>query len=131
MGGGEYEDVAFVVNGYHRIVVCVVCPFVEEDGRLWHRACFMVVVRDHVQEFSVAVFGCAAVAEEGLFDLVTIDGEGLVLGAVCAETAAVLIDVLVAGRLIHIPDAAIAVVFGVNGYCGRDGSCSLAEGKCC
>ena len=92
---------------------------VEQDGRAGDHARLVVVVRNHVEELSVAVCRCAAVAEESFVHLVAIDRERLVLGAICSEPAAVLVDVLVAGWLIHIPDAAIASVLCVECRCLR------------
>jgi hypothetical protein len=82
-----------------------------------------------MEQLSIAV-GCrAAVAEKGFFNLIAIDGERLMIGAVRSESAAVFINVFVAGRLIHVPDAAIARVFGIE---RQDGSRCLgisAEGN--
>ena len=67
-----------------------------------------------MHEPSVVVRGCPTVAEKSLLYLIAIDGERFVLGAVRSQSSAVLIDVLVAGRLIHIPDAAVAGVSAVD-----------------
>jgi hypothetical protein len=61
------------------------------------------------------VFRSAAIAEEGLVDFWTVDREGTVLRTVGAEATALFVDVFVAGRLVVIPDAAVAVIFSVEG----------------
>ncbi len=69
----------------------------------------MVEIGDHVQEF-VLLLQPAAVAEKSLAGLGRIDRDGGVLLGIGGEAPAVFVDVLVVGRLVEIPDAAIAVV---------------------
>jgi hypothetical protein len=61
----------------------------------------------------VIVLGRAAVAEKGLIDLGTVNGKGLMLGAVSAQTTAILVNVFIVRRLVHIPYAAVTVGFEI------------------
>ncbi|MBA7713097.1 hypothetical protein ES703_122095 [subsurface metagenome] len=88
--------------------------FVKKYSRPRHHPRPVVIIRDYMQQLSVTICGCSAVTEKSLIDLIAIDGKRFVLGAVRPKSSAVLIDVLVAGRLIHIPDTAIAGISAVD-----------------
>ena len=118
--GGEYPDVSLIIDRDDRIVMGVAGLLVEQDCRAGNHTSLVIIIRDHVKQFLVTVRRCAAVAEEGLFDLIAIDGERLMLGAIRPQSAAVFIDVFIAGGLIHVPDAAIARIFDIK---GQDGTC--------
>jgi hypothetical protein len=76
----------------------------------------VIEVGDHVQQLTVAVLGSSAIAKERPVDLLAVDRKGAMLGTVRTESAAVLVDVLVIGRLVHVPDAAVSIVLGVKRY---------------
>lgn len=44
----------------------------------------------------VAGLGCATVTEESLLNLITVNGKGLMLGAVRSQAAAILVNILIA-----------------------------------
>ena len=74
----------------------------------------MIEIGHHVQQMLIAVLHRPAVTEKGSVDVLAINRKRLVLGAVRPHPAAVLVDILIAGRLIHVPDAAVSVRFAVQ-----------------
>jgi len=109
---GEDEHVSLGVHRDHRVVVGVRGPLVDQQRRPRHGSRGMVEERHHVQQCR-AVLVRSSVTEERLVNLRPINGKRPVLAAVRAQSAAVLVNVLVALRLVEIPDAAIAVEFSV------------------
>ena len=63
---------------------------------------------------AIVCLGRAAIAEKGFVDDVGIDRKRLMFGAIGAQAAAVLVFVNRLQRLVHVPNAAIAVVFRVE-----------------
>ena len=118
VAAGEDPDVALVVEVDDRVVVGVVGLLVQQDGGSGHGAGGVVVVREHVDQVGVALVGGAAVGEERLVRFLSVPRVGNVVGAVGAHAAAVLVDVLIARGLVHVPDPAVAVVLLVDEQAG-------------
>jgi hypothetical protein len=112
--GRENPNATFGVERYDGIVVRVGRFFIQQEGRTRDGLALVVEVRDHVQELAGILLRRAAIAEKGLFHRGRIDRERLVHVAVGAQASAVLVGILIAGGLIHIPDAAITVGFLVE-----------------
>ena len=74
----------------------------------------MVVVEILSRVFQVRVLRGPTIAEEGLVDFRTVNGERAMLGAVGAESAAVFVDEFITGWLVEVPNAAVAGVFLVK-----------------
>ncbi len=105
----EYPDVSIVIDRDHGIVVRIVCLLVQQYGRTGNGFGCVVEVRNHMQKLSVIVRRCAAIAEESLVRLRAIDGKGFVFRAVRSKPATVLVDILVARGLVHVPNATIPI----------------------
>ena len=93
----------------------VVGLFVQENCWSWDLVSDVIVVRNHVQQFLFirgGARGCAAIAEERLFYGGSVNRDWFVLLRVSGEAAAIFKFVFVVGRLVVIPDATIAVIFG-------------------
>ena len=66
---GKDPDVAFVVDGNHRVVMCVIGLLVEQNRRPWHLVRLVIIVRDHMQQSAVAVHSGTAITKKSLVNL--------------------------------------------------------------
>src|SRR5689334_12925553 len=90
----------------------------HHDAWLRNSAGHMVEVRHHLGQFFLLAGG-SAVAEEGLIRRTTIDRDRLLLLRIRRKSAAILVRVFVARRLVHVPDAAVAIS-ALSRRCERD-----------
>lgn len=97
-----------------RVVVRVAGLFIQKDSGTRDDLFFMVVVIHHVYQAAIVCLGRAAIAEEGFVDGVATDRKRLMFGAIGAQAAAVLVFVNRLQRLVHVPNAAIAIVLRVE-----------------
>ena len=97
-----------------RVVVRVAGLFIQKNSGTRDELFFMIVVRHHVYQTAIVCLGRTAIAEEGFVDGVAIDRKWLMFGAIGAQTAAVLVFVNRLQWLVHVPNAAIAIVLRVE-----------------
>src|ERR1019366_7166886 len=113
----EDPEVPVVINLQGGVVVRVYGVFVQEDARAQHHAGLVIIIGNHVQQL-LFVLGRpsrgAAINEEGLVHLFTIDGDGRVLVWISGKTTAVFEFVFVVRGLVVIPDAAETIIGGQN-----------------
>ena len=104
---------SLLVNGHYRIVVRVVGLFVEQLGGTWNHASSVIKVAHHVQQFplTLAVLEVrgATITEERLILRGNIDSDRGLLLRVGSESPRILVNVLIAGGFVKIPDARITI----------------------
>ena len=69
----------------------------------------MVKTGNHVKQLPIVIFLCASITEERFVDLFAVNRERTMFGAIGPQATTVLVDVLVIGGLIHVPDTAIPI----------------------
>jgi len=97
-----------VIHTDDGIIVGILGAFIQQDRGPGNSAGDMVIERDHMKQPCVALFTAAPIAKESLLNLLTIDCERLMLGAVGSESSAILVYILIPRRLIHVPDPPVA-----------------------
>lgn len=121
----KYPEMAVRINRDDRVVMGIASLLVQQYRRSRARLGRVVKAGNHVQQFSIVVFLGASITEKRFVDLFAINREGAVFGAIRSQSTAVFVHILIIGRLIHVPDAAISIRFLIQRNGLLSANCSV------